>query len=143
MKLEGKYTFNAKRQKVWDILLDQKVLASCMPGCERLEEVAPDQYEAKLKVGVASVKGVYEGKVQILDKDPINSYRMTVEGSGAPGFVKGEATITLEDKGDKTDVLYSGEAQIGGLVASIGQRMMGGVAKLLVGQFFKALEKKI
>lgn len=143
MKLEGKYTFKAARQKVWDVLLDQKVLASCLPGCERLEEVAPDQFEARVKIGVASVKGTYEGKVRILEKHPISSYRMAVEGSGAVGFVKGEATISLEDKGDTTDILYSGEAQIGGLVASIGQRMLGGVAKLMVNQFFKAMEKKV
>jgi carbon monoxide dehydrogenase subunit G len=142
MKLEGKYMFNAPPQKVWDVLLDMNTLKACMPGCESLEEIGPDEFEATLKIGVAAVKGTYSGKVQIRDKNPPNSYAMAIEGSGTPGFVKGEGALTLSDKGGKTEVHYTGEAQVGGLVASIGQRMIGGVAKLMVSQFFKALEKQ-
>ena len=70
MKIEGSYTFNAPRERVWEVLQDPKIMAQCMPGCESMNQVGPDQYEAVMKVGVASVKGTYKGKVTIKDKQP-------------------------------------------------------------------------
>ena len=82
MKLEGTYEVPAPRKKVWAAFQDPKVLKKAIPGCEKLEAVGPDEYKATMKVGVAAVKGTFEGKVKITDKHAPDSYKMAVEGSG-------------------------------------------------------------
>jgi len=111
-----------------------------MPGCESMNEVAPDQFEAVMKVGVASVKGTYKGKVSIKDKQAPSHYVLSGEGSGGPGFMRGDVAIDLEEQDGKTLLKYSTDASIGGLIASIGQRMLNGVAKMMVEQFFRKME---
>ena len=143
MKVEGSYTFNAPRDKVWQVLLDPKIMAQCMPGCESMTEIGPDQYEAIMKVGVASVKGTYKGKVSIKDQQAPNHYVLSGEGSGGPGFMQGDVSIDLEEEDGKTVLKYSTDAKVGGLIASIGQRMLNGVAKMMVDQFFKKMESFI
>jgi len=140
LKIDGSYIFNAPRERVWQVLLDPKVLAQCVPGCESLNEVGPDQYEAIMKVGVASVKGTYKGKVSIKDKQEPSHYVLSGEGSGGPGFMQGDVAVDLEEKDGQTMLKYSSEAKVGGLIASIGQRMLGGVAKMMLDQFFKKME---
>ena len=140
MKIDGTYTFNAPRERVWQVMLDPKILAQCMPGCETLNEVAPDQYEAVMKVGIASVKGTYKGKVSIKDKQPPSHYVLSGEGSGGPGFLQGDLAVDLEENNGQTLLKYSSDAKVGGLIASIGQRMISGVAKMMFDQFFKKLE---
>jgi carbon monoxide dehydrogenase subunit G len=140
LKIDGSYTFNAPREKVWQVLLDPKVLAQCVPGCESLNEVGPDQYEAVMKVGVASVKGTYKGKVSIKDKQPPSHYVLSGQGSGGPGFMQGDVAIDLEEHNGQTLLKYSTDAKVGGLIASIGQRMLNGVAKMMLDQFFKKME---
>ena len=141
MKIEGSYTFKAPREKVWRALLDPKVMAECMPGCDGLKEIGPDQYEATMKIGVASVKGNYKGKVSVKDKRPPEHYVLSGEGSGGPGFMQGEVAIDLEERGAETVLTYSTDAKVGGLIAGLGQRMVGGVAKMIVEQFFKKVEQ--
>lgn len=143
MKIEGTYTFNAPRERVWQVLLDPKVMAQCMPGCEGLNEIGPDQYEAIMKIGVASVKGSYKGKVAIKDKQAPSHYVLSGEGSGGPGFMQGDVAIDLEEKNGQTVLRYSTDAKVGGIIASIGQRMLNGVAKMMVDQFFKKMESFI
>ncbi len=140
MKIDGSYIFNAPRERVWQVLLDPKVLAQCVPGCETLNEVGPDKYEAIMKVGVASVKGTYKGKVSIKDKQAPSHYVLSGEGSGGPGFMQGDVAVDLEEKNGQTLLKYSTEAKVGGLIASIGQRMLNGVAKMMLDQFFKKME---
>ena len=143
MKIDGSYTFNAPRERVWQVLLDPKVLAQCVPGCESLNEMGPDQYEAIMKVGVASVKGTYKGKVSIKDKRPPAHYVLSGQGSGGPGFMQGDVAVDLEESNGQTLLKYSSEAKVGGLIASIGQRMLNGVAKMMLDQFFKKMESFI
>jgi carbon monoxide dehydrogenase subunit G len=140
LKIEGTYIFNAPRDRVWEVLLDPKIMAQCMPGCENMNEVAPDQFEAVMKVGVASVKGTYKGKVSIKDKQAPSHYVLSGEGSGGPGFMQGDVAIDLAEQDGKTVLRYTTDAKIGGLIASIGQRMLNGVAKMMVEQFFKKME---
>lgn len=140
MKIEGSYDFKAPRERVWEVLMDPKILSQCMPGCESLREIGPDQYEATMKVGVASVKGTYKGKVSIKDKRPPTHYILSGEGSGGPGFMQGDVVIDLEESDGGTVLKYSTDAKIGGLIAGLGQRMLGGVAKMMVDQFFKKVE---
>ena len=139
MKVEGAYTFPGPPQQVWDLLLDPDSLRQCIPGVETLTETSPDHWDAVMKVGVAAIKGTYKGKVGIVEKEPPTSYTLQVEGTGGPGFVKGTARIMLEDNGDTTNVKVQGDGQVGGMLAGVGQRMLPGVAKMLMNQFFECL----
>jgi len=85
---------------------------------------------------VAAIKGTFEGKVRLSDLEPPHRYRMAVEGSGGPGFVRGEAAMELSDVDGGTRVAYSADVQVGGLIASVGQRMLGGVTQMMLDQFF-------
>lgn len=136
MKIEGSHDIQAPRAKVWDAFLNPEQLRQAIPGCEKLEAIGPDEFRATMKVGVAAVKGTFEGKVKLTEKAPPNSYRMAVEGSGSPGFVRGDTVITLTDIDGGTRVAYSADVQVGGLIAGVGQRMLGGVSKMLADQFF-------
>jgi len=140
MKLEGTYEVPAPRKKVWAAFQDPKVLKKAIPGCEKLEAVGPDEYKATMKVGVGGVKGTFEGKVTLSDKQPPDSYKMAVEGSGGPGFIRGATIITLTDQdGGGTRVSYTADLQVGGLIASVGQRMLGGVSKMMADKFFNRM----
>lgn len=143
MKLEGHYTLAAPRAAVWRHLMNPDVLACALPGCQKLEAQTDGSYRADLQVGIAAVKGNYHGRIEILDPVPPERYRMKVEGQGTGGFLKGEGTLTLTDSGAGTVINYSGEAQVGGVIASVGQRLMVGAAKQIVNQFFEAFARAL
>jgi carbon monoxide dehydrogenase subunit G len=144
VQVEGQYTIKAPIERVWQYLHDPASLQQCIPGCEKLEPQGEDAYEATMKVGVAAVKGTYQGRVVITDKEPPHRYRMLVEGSGSPGFVRGEAWIELSaSDGDTTVVKVKGDGQVGGTVAGVGQRMLGGIAKMLMNQMFDCVKKRV
>jgi carbon monoxide dehydrogenase subunit G len=136
MKLEGNYEIPVPRKKVWDAFLDPKLLKQAIPGCDKLEAIGPDEYKATMKIGVGGVKGTFEGKVRLSEMKEPDSYRMAVEGSGGPGFIRGETVITLTDASAGTRVSYAADVQVGGLIASVGQRMLGGVSKMMADKFF-------
>ena len=139
MKLEGSYDMPVPRQRVWDAFLDPEQLRQAIPGCEKLEALGSDEYKATMKIGVAAVKGTFEGKVRLSDKKPPDSYRLAVEGSGGPGFIRGDTVITLSDADGGTRVSFSADVQVGGLIAGVGQRMLGGVSKMMADQFFNRM----
>ena len=141
MKLEGSSDVPAARQTVWEAFLDPAKLKKAIPGCEKLEAIAPEEYKATMKVGVGGVKGTFEGKVRLTEKKPPESYKMAVEGSGGPGFIRGETLIKLSDADNGTRVAYSADVQVGGLIASVGQRMLGGVSKMLADKFFRKMSE--
>lgn len=143
MKLEGTYTFDAPRDVVWQALLDPEVLAKVMPGCEKLDQVGNDAYEGMIKIRVGPVQGKFQGKVSLLDIKEPDSYSMIVDGKGASGFMKGEGQVQLEVQGDSTLMHYSGEAQVGGKIASVGQRLLDSSAKALTKQSLDGLNKQI
>ncbi len=143
MTLDGTHHFNAPRDRVWAAFTDPAVLARATPGCERLDPVGPDEFDATLSVGIASVKGTYQGKLAILDKRPLEGYTLRVEGSGRPGFVKGEGRLSLTDEEGGTRVTIKGEAQVGGVIAAVGQRLLGAASRMLMEQFFSSLEAEI
>ncbi|MFQ5827601.1 MAG: CoxG family protein [Candidatus Methylomirabilia bacterium] len=143
MKIEGSYTLPAPRERVWQALLDPEQLVKVIPGCERLEAVGGDEYKATLKVGVAAVKGTFDGKVRLSDKEPPSRYKMAVEGSGAQGFMRGEASMELSEVGGGTRVACHADLQVGGLIAGVGQRMLGGVAKMTLDQFFSRVAQEL
>jgi uncharacterized protein len=141
MKIEGSHDIPAPRQKVWDAFLDPEMLRKAIPGCEKLEAVGDDEYKATMKIGIAAVKGTFEGKVRLVDKKPPDSYVLQVEGSGGPGFVRGQTVITLTDIDGGTRVSYTADVQIGGLIAGVGQRLLGGVSKMMADQFFTKMSE--
>ena len=143
MKIEGTYQIPAPRERVFSALIDPEVLQRCIPGCESLEKIGADEYAATMKAGVGPVKGIFKGHVHLEDMQPPTHYRMSVDGKGAPGFVKGVGTFNLEENGGATVVKYEGEMQVGGVIAGVGQRMIEAAAKMLAAQFFKKLESEI
>ena len=137
LKIEGTYTFKASREKVWRLLLDPKIIAGCVPGCEELKEIGPDQYEAVTRGGA---KGGSMGKVSIKEKRAPEHYVVSGKGLGNSTVTVGDVSIDLEESGEQTVVKYTTDAKVGGLLASLGQKMVGGMAKMMVDQFFKKVE---
>jgi len=142
MDITGSYIFNAPPDRVWDLLLDPAVLSSCIPGCEKFESIGDDRYQVSLKVGLAAITGSYTGTVVLADKQPPTSYRLVVEGEGKGGFVKGSSAIALRQEGDTTIVDVSASVQTGGPIARVGQRLISGVAKMMMDKFFACLQGK-
>jgi carbon monoxide dehydrogenase subunit G len=143
MKIEGTQELNAPRDRVYAALTDPEVLQRCIPGCESLEKTAEDSYAATLKAGIGPIKGVFKGNVRLEEMRPPEHYRIVVDSKGGPGFVKGAGDFDLEESDGKTIIKYSGELQVGGPIAGVGQRMIQGAAKMLAAQFFAALEKEV
>lgn len=143
MDIAGSYTFTAPPERVWDLLMDPVVIASCIPGCEKLEPDGEDRFRARLNVALAAITGSYDGTVTLADKMPPHSYRLIVEGQGKPGFVKGTATIALRADGATTIVDVGGIVQTGGPIARLGQRLIGNVSKMMQDRFFACLQGKV
>ncbi len=143
MKIESTQKLHALRERVYSALTDPKILQRCIPGCESLEKTADDTYAAILKAGVGSIKGTFKGEVRLEDMRPPDHYRIVVEGKGALGFAKGSADFDLEEQEGATTIKYSGELQIGGTIAGVGQRMIEAAAKMMAAKFFAALEAEV
>lgn len=143
MDVTGTYTFDAAPERVWGLLMDPATIASCIPGCESFDPDGDDRYRAKLTVGLAAITGTYEGTVVITEKIPPTSYRLSVEGQGKPGFVKGDVAITLRAEGATTIVEVNGTVQTGGMIARLGQRLIANVSKMMQDRFFSCLQSKI
>ena len=140
VKLEGTHELEASRERVYQSLVNPEVLQRCIPGCERLEKTGENTFAATIKTGVGSIKGVFDGKVRLEDLREPEHFRIVVEGKGAPGFLKGSGDLDLEANGAITKVNYSGDVQVGGTIASVGQRMIQGTAKMMAAQFFTCLD---
>jgi carbon monoxide dehydrogenase subunit G len=143
MNISGSYTFGAPPARVWNLLMDPAAIAACIPGCETLEPEGPDRYHARLTVALAAITGTYDGTVVISDKVEHSSYRLSVEGQGRPGFVKGNAAIVLRPEGEGTVVDVTGTVQTGGPIARVGQRLISGVSKMMQDRFFVCLQGKL
>jgi carbon monoxide dehydrogenase subunit G len=140
VKISGTYTLPLSQERAYAVMQDPEVLARAIPGCESLEKVGPDEYRMKMKMALASLSGAFEGKVRITEQTPPNSFRLVVEGTGRIGFVKGDGLLKLNPaEGGGTDVAYEGEAQVGGTIAAVGQRLIDGTAKTMIKKFFDKL----
>ena len=136
MDIAGSYTFDVPPDQVWALLMDPAVISSCIPGCDSFEPTGENSYRARLTVALAAITGSYEGTVTLSDLVPPTSYRLAAEGKGRPGFVKGSAAITLRADGATTVVDVTGTVQTGGPIARLGQRLIGGVSKMMLDRFF-------
>ncbi|HSJ46578.1 MAG TPA: carbon monoxide dehydrogenase subunit G [Euzebyales bacterium] len=143
MKVSGSHVLRAPRQQVWDALQDPAVLVATIPGCQELEETGEDAYSARVHAGIASVKGMYDGRVQLGDQNPPTSYTLRAAGSGNTGTIDATATVSLTEEGGGTRVDYDAEAVIGGAIAGVGQRVVTGVAKRNAATFFEAVDRHL
>jgi uncharacterized protein len=143
VKLAGTLILPASPEEVWALLTDASRLAPWRPGCERLEPDGPDRYKAAVKFGIAAISGKYAGTLEFAEKKPSHSLVLKMDGKGLPGFVKGQGRIELLPKGSDTQLTYSGEAQVGGLIASVGQRMLDAAARKIVQQFFESAKAEL
>ena len=146
MKLDigGQEKFSAPVDRLWDALNDPAVLTRCIPGCREMIPEGEDRYRVHLDLKVASVGGSFEGAIALTDKAEPTSCRITVSGSGTLGQGTGAASFELSAEADGSTLMhYAGEGEIGGLVAGVGQRVLKGVAKHLIGRFFTALRKEV
>lgn len=155
MKISGSYTLPVAPERAYQLLQDPAILAQAIPGCEGLEKIGPDEYRMKMKVLLAALSGQFEGKVRIADQAPTTSFRLIVEGSGRIGFLKGDGLLKLVPNYTDyitpnpearipppkvtTVVSYEGDAQVGGTMAAVGQRLIDGTTKMMIKKFFDRL----
>lgn len=139
MKIAGTAALPFPPERAYELMQDPVLLAKAIPGCEALEKTGDNEYRLKMKMVLASLSGAFDGKVRLTEPDRPNSFRMVVEGSGKIGFMKGDGVLRLTPKEGGTEVAYDGEAQIGGTMASVGNRMIDMTARMLIRRFFEKL----
>ena len=143
MTLTGNQQLAGTPEQVWHILQDPETLAKIMPGCDELIQIGEDHYKGVIKAKIGPVSSTYKAEFQLEDKEPPSSYRLLIDGQGPGGFVKGNVVISLDSDEAGTLLSYSGDASVGGKIASIGQRLVESGAKLIIRQGFKALKKEV
>jgi len=143
MKIAGEYLFEGPQDVVWDALMDPDVLASVLPGCEKLERVGEDEYEGALEIKIGPVQGAFKGKVKLSDIVEPDSYTMRVDGQGASGFVNATGHLKLRPEDGQTHVDYEGDAQVGGRLAAVGQRLVESSAKAIIKQSLDGLNEAV
>jgi uncharacterized protein len=138
MTMNGEYELPVARETVWEKLNDAATLKACIPGCEQLDKLSDTEFQAVATTKIGPVKARFKGKVTLSDLDPPNSYKISGQGDGGvAGFAKGGATVKLAPKNGGTLLSYTVEAQVGGKIAQIGQRLINGAAKKLADDFFQ------
>lgn len=144
MKLEGEYTFDGPREEVWKLVRDPDVLVTALPGAQKLEQVAENEYDGQMNLRVGPVAGVFEGRLVVSEEQPPESCTLMVEGKGSPGFVKGTGHVNLDEIEDgKTRMKYAGEVQVGGRLASVGQRLIDTASKSMIRQGLDTLNQAL
>lgn len=144
MRLEGQFVFEKiAPEAVFGFLTDPNRIAECLPGCEKLVKTGEETYEMQMRFGIGAISGTFSGGIRLHDLQPPHGYRMSVDGSGSPGFVKGGGKIDLTPSDSGTLLQYSGDVSAGGPIASVGQRMIGGAARMIIDQFFRCVAGKL
>lgn len=144
MKISGDFTFEGPREEVWELLQDPDVLITALPGAKQLDKTGEDEYEAKLQVRVGPVNGVFDTQIKLSDKQPPEQYTMQVDSSSPQGFANGSAVVTLTEQGPTTTLMnYDATLQVGGRLASVGQRMLDTVSKSLTRQSLEAMNQAL
>jgi carbon monoxide dehydrogenase subunit G len=144
MTMNGEYQLPAPREVVWERLNDPAVLKACIPGCESLDKTSDTAFAAVATIKIGPVKAKFKGNVTLSDLDPPNGYKISGQGEGGvAGFAKGGATVKLAPKDGGTLLSYTVEAQIGGKLAQLGQRLVNGAAKKIADDFFGNFAKAV
>jgi carbon monoxide dehydrogenase subunit G len=140
VKISGTSSVPVPQERAYALLQDPAVLARCMPGCEGLDPIGEGEYAMRMKMAIASMSGLFQGKVRVTDQNPHTSFRLIVEGSGKIGFMKGDGVLTLTENSPDTTVQFAGDVQVGGTMAAVGQRLLETTAKMLIKKFFDRLQ---
>jgi carbon monoxide dehydrogenase subunit G len=144
MRLEGEYVFDGPREEVWKIVRDPDVLATALPGTQSLEQVSENEYAGQMHVRIGPVSGVFAGKLIVSDEVPPESYTLSVEGRGAPGFGRGTGHVHLSElDDDKTLIKYEGDMQVGGRIAGVGQRLIDTASRSMISQGLESLNNAL
>jgi carbon monoxide dehydrogenase subunit G len=143
MEIRSTYRFPAPPPDVWTLLMDPEAIKSCLPGCREFRPLDGDRYHAEMSIGVGAVSGSFSATVTLSDQKPPESYRLTVDATGRPGFARGSATIVLKPTAEGTEIEVVATAEVGGLIARVGQRLIDGVAKMSMDRFFGCLAARI
>ena len=139
MKIGGTFIVPFSQERTYALLQDPAVLCRCMPGCESLQKTGENEYAMRMKMALAAISGSFDGKVAISESDPPSRFRLLVEGAGRIGFMKGSGLISIVPDGAGSAVQYDGDVQVGGTIASVGQRLVETTAKMLIKRFFDKL----
>ncbi len=142
MNLQGEASIPAPPERVWVHLTDVDLLARSLPGCEKLELEGEGSYRVTLKLGIGALSGSYTGTVRLSEMVPEQNLRLALQSRGSWGFVQGEGTLALTRQERETLVRYQGELQVGGLIASVGQRLLEGAARMVINQFFQNIARQ-
>jgi uncharacterized protein len=141
MKISGTARLSADRATVFNAFQSPDVLVRTLPGCQRLEVTGPDRYKMTVAAGVGSIKGVYDGQVELSNKQEPTSFRMTAQGAGAAGTIGADVLVTLAEHDDGgTALIYEADAVVGGMIGGVGQRMLTGVSKKMAAEFFSNVD---
>ena len=143
MKIQATHIYKVSPEKVFTALVDPVVLQKCIEGCERMDKTGEDSYDAKLRIGVAGIKGNYTGKVRIAEKNPPESFILQAEGNGAPGWVRGSAKIRLVANAEGSELQCDAEGQVGGLIAAVGSRLVEAAGKKMLQDFLRKLGEQV
>jgi carbon monoxide dehydrogenase subunit G len=144
MTMAGEYQLPASQQAVWEKLNDPAVLKACIPGCQELNKTGDNGFQAVATIKIGPVKATFKGAVTLSDIDPPNGYKISGQGEGGvAGFAKGGAVVKLAPKDGGTLLTYNVEAQIGGKLAQLGQRLVNGAAKKVADDFFQNFVKAV
>lgn len=144
MTMTGEYQLPASQQAVWEKLNDPAVLKACIPGCQELNKTGDNGFQAVATIKIGPVKATFKGAVTLSDIDPPNGYKISGQGEGGvAGFAKGGAVVKLAPKDGGTLLTYNVEAQIGGKLAQLGQRLINGAAKKVADDFFQNFVKAV
>jgi carbon monoxide dehydrogenase subunit G len=144
MKLDGEYVFDGPRDEVWTILRDPDVLVTALPGTQSLEQVGENEYAGEMHIRIGPVSGVFTGKLTVSDEVPPESYTLSVEGRGAPGFGRGTGHVQLSEMDDaRTLLMYEGDMQVGGRIAGVGQRLIDTASRSMIAQGLESLNNAL
>ena len=143
MKVSGSHTFSSRREKVYTLLLDPQVLHRAIPGCDEIMPSGQGAFQIRMRAGLASIRGKVEGEIRIEDARAPEHYRLTMSGKGMGSFVNGWANLDFKEAvGGTTEVIYEGEASVGGMIAAVGNRMIEVAVRKSLSDFFAAIERE-
>jgi len=143
MRITGQNTIAAPVERVWEALLDPRVLVATIPGCERLEQTGENAYAMTVSAGVAAIRGTYSGSCTLDDLKPGDSLTMRLQGAGAPGTIDATVAVTFATSGEATELAYDADAVVGGMIGGVGQRMLTSVSRRMAAEFFGNVERVI
>ena len=144
MDMQGTRQLGVKQQQAWDALNDPEVLKKCIPGCDKFENTGENQYAVGMAVKVGPVSAKFTGKVTLAEIQPPTSYKLAFEGQGGvAGFGKGSSSVSLTPNAEGCELAYKVQAQVGGKLAQLGQRLIDGAAKSMADDFFKRFDEEM